>query len=806
MSHPVATLAYPSVARVPEPSARQLRPRTMNKRTSTTNQMCPTEPSKQAGTRNASERLAIPSPHSLKRTSVNVNPSNTPTAATPTDPNRFLKPMMKTRTTQPALDPRQHRADDYRRFLEQHVPQQTKPQEQVKTSRQDDLPEPPSIIETTVGSWELREILGKGGFGRVFKAYNRNSGKECAVKVMAKSAIRRQEVLERLKYEMLITRKSSHPNIVEFIHQHEDTEFLYLFIGICPRGSLKDWTDRLGSISERKIRKVMSEVASGLNYLHEKMKVIHRDLKLANVLLDQDWTPRIADFGLCAQLREDNERRLTKCGTPNYVAPEIVTRIGHGTKADVWSFGVMIYIMAFSRAPWKGSSLKEVERNITSAPLQIPTTCSQELEEVIRACLNRNPESRLTFRELLQLPFFSDTPAAVNLPPTRAEERKQLMSKIQEELHEEYQTESLARNNNTNPLVAQMKALGVDDSNSSEEAEPINPRIRGQTPAVSNKSAEPTKPAEPLEVNHSRKPEMVNKERPSVRDPFPLKSKTTRDIFNNERVRRSRTVKQPEPQTQLPIPTPSNEKPGQTPANGSTGAYVTYATNRPSFVEPIIMNLKNTLMDYELRRIDNIATEYPVKNPIESDAVFVRKFIRFPEVGLAYQFGDKAIGLNFLDNTSITLSSDRRSCQYRDHNSGEIVEFSPDKIPSTELKLKFKRIVESYRFMKTHLRSNSETLEVLKFDTRKLHVIGDLINSQHARMLLLSNHTVQFNFYDHQKILVREYGRTLVSIDPEGKTEEYFIEDIVTKRYRHMIPKIMHIMELLQSINLSNTP
>ncbi|ORX92906.1 kinase-like protein [Basidiobolus meristosporus CBS 931.73] len=766
MSQPVATLAYPAVNRVPEPTARQLRPRTMNKRpTSTATPLCSVEPTKQLASRNTNELQAIPSPYSQKRTVANPtgNPSTTPSS----DPNRYPKSATKTRT-QPVPDPRQHRADDYRRFLEQHVPQQPKQQEPAKSSRQDDLPEPPSVIETSAGTWELREILGKGGFGRVFKAYNRNTGKECAVKVMAKCAIRRQEVLERLKYEMLITRKSSHPNIVEFIHQHEDTEFLYLFIGLCPRGSLKDWTDRLGSISERKIRKVMSEVASGLNYLHEKMKTGH---------------PESPTFGLCAQLREDNERRLTKCGTPNYVAPEIVTRIGHGTKADVWSFGVMVYIMAFSRAPWKGSSLKEVERNITSAPLQIPATCSPELEEVIRACLNRNPESRLTFRELLQLPFFLETSATQNLPPTREEERKKMRSKIQEELQEEYQSEDLNRRTKVNPLVAQMKALGMDDSNSSDDAEP------GHATAQA-KRAEPSKPAAP-------KPEAVNK----AREPFQLRPKSTRDIFNNERVRRSRTAKPSDPSEKQ---APQLAAPVAPVVSESPSAYVTYATNRPAFVEPIIMNLRNTLIDYELRRIDNIANEAPVQNPITSDAVFVRKFIRFPEVGLAYQFGDKAIGLNFLDNTSITLSSDRRSCQYRDHNSGEVTEFSPEKIPTTELKIKFKRIVESYRFMKTHLRSNSETVEQIRFDTRKLHVIGDLINSQHARMLLLSNHTVQFNFYDHQKILVREYGRTLVSIDPEGKTSEYFIEDIVTKRYRHMIPKIMHIMELLQSINLSN--
>lgn len=153
-----------------------------------------------------------------------------------------------------------------------------------------------------------------------------------------------------------------HPNIVRFNECFEDDENVYMILELCPRGSLMDMLKRRKRFTEPEVRFFLLQLLGSLKYMHGK-NVIHRDLKLGNIFLDKEMNIKVGDFGLAALLVDENERKMTICGTPNYIAPEVLwgqKEGGHSFEVDLWGVGIIIYAMLVGKPPFASQDIESV--------------------------------------------------------------------------------------------------------------------------------------------------------------------------------------------------------------------------------------------------------------------------------------------------------------------------------------------------------------------------------------------------------------------------------------------------------------
>ena len=149
--------------------------------------------------------------------------------------------------------------------------------------------------------------------------------------------------------EIKIHKALRHPNIVRFEHVFEDENNVYILLEICRNESLNELIKRRKKVTEFESRVYLVQILRAVKYLHQN-KIIHRDLKLGNLFLSESMEVKLGDFGLAAKLSDDSEKRNTVCGTPNYIAPEVLTQNkGHSRPADLWSLGVIIYTLLFGK-------------------------------------------------------------------------------------------------------------------------------------------------------------------------------------------------------------------------------------------------------------------------------------------------------------------------------------------------------------------------------------------------------------------------------------------------------------------------
>jgi serine/threonine protein kinase len=163
-----------------------------------------------------------------------------------------------------------------------------------------------------------------------------------------------------------VHRTMIHPNIVRFIEVFEDEENIYMILELCQNKSLMDMLRRRKRFTEPEVRYFLLQLLGALKYMHGK-NVIHRDLKLGNIFLDRNMNIKIGDFGLAALLMDENERKKTICGTPNYIAPEVLFNSGkdgngHSFEVDLWAVGVIMYAMLVGKPPFQSTDIDSIYR------------------------------------------------------------------------------------------------------------------------------------------------------------------------------------------------------------------------------------------------------------------------------------------------------------------------------------------------------------------------------------------------------------------------------------------------------------
>ncbi|KAJ0033622.1 hypothetical protein NQD34_000729 [Periophthalmus magnuspinnatus] len=281
------------------------------------------------------------------------------------------------------------------------------------------LKEIPDILvdSRTMRRYSRGRFLGKGGFAKCFEITDLESKQVFAGKIVPKALILKQHQREKMSSEIAIHKSLNHPNVVGFHGFFEDDDFVFVVLELCRRRSLLELHKRRKAVTEPEARYLMMQLLKGVQYLHNN-RIIHRDLKLGNIFLNDDMDLKIGDFGLATKIEFDGERKKTLCGTPNYIAPEVLCKKGHSYEVDVWSPGCILYTLLVGKPPFETSCLKETYSRIKKNNYTIPWHINPSASSLIKRMLHADPSQRPTVTELLTDDFMVSGYVPQRLPTT----------------------------------------------------------------------------------------------------------------------------------------------------------------------------------------------------------------------------------------------------------------------------------------------------------------------------------------------------------------------------------------------------
>ncbi|EJW03107.1 PLK protein kinase [Edhazardia aedis USNM 41457] len=266
-----------------------------------------------------------------------------------------------------------------------------------------------SIIKdkSTKRYYQVVSMLGSGAFAQCYLCKHHET--KCAVKVIDFTKIESKKILDKIETERIIHKDLDHPNIVKMESDFKDDRFVYLVLEYCPNGGLDELSKRR-KFTETEVKNWIKQLVNALKYMHEEKKVVHRDLKLGNLFLDHNFNIKVGDFGLSAHIIE-NQKKRTVCGTPNYIAPEVIfdRAYGHSYAVDIWAIGVIMYTLLVGVPPFQKSTVKEIYEKIKNTTFEFPTKYehSRYSKDLIRDLLTRDPESRPKLDDILSHKFFT---------------------------------------------------------------------------------------------------------------------------------------------------------------------------------------------------------------------------------------------------------------------------------------------------------------------------------------------------------------------------------------------------------------
>lgn len=272
--------------------------------------------------------------------------------------------------------------------------------------------------------YELGRLLGQGTFGKVYYGRSIQTGQSVAIKVIDKEKITRARIIDQIKREISVMRLVRHPNVIHLYEVMATKTKIYFVMEYAKGGELFNKVAK-GKLKEDVARKYFQQLISAVDFCHST-GVYHRDLKPENILLDESENLKVTDFGLSAIAESKHEDGLfhTTCGTPAYVAPEVINQKGYdGVKADIWSCGVILFVLLAGYLPFYNSNLMEMYRKIEKAEYKFPSWFSLEACRLLTRILDPNPNSRISIDRIKESSWFRrglHTKAKANDPETSA--------------------------------------------------------------------------------------------------------------------------------------------------------------------------------------------------------------------------------------------------------------------------------------------------------------------------------------------------------------------------------------------------
>ncbi|KAI4308267.1 hypothetical protein L6164_031359 [Bauhinia variegata] len=355
-------------------------------------------------------------------------------------------------------------------------------------------------IKRRVGKYEVGRTIGEGTFAKVKFARNSETGEPVALKILDKEKVLKHRMAEQIRREIATMKLIKHPNVVRLYEVMGSKTKIYIVLEFVTGGELFDKIVNHGRMSEDEARRYFQQLINAVDYCHSR-GVYHRDLKPENLLLDAYGHLKVSDFGLSAlsqQVRDDGLLHTT-CGTPNYVAPEVLNDRGYdGATADLWSCGVILFVLLAGYLPFDDSNIMNLYKKISVADFTSPPWLSFSARKLITRILDPNPMTRITIPEILEDEWFKkdykppvfDEKGETNLDDVEA------VFKDSEEHHVTEKKEEQPAAMNAFDLISLSKGLNLENLFDVEQEFKRETRFTSKRPAneIINKIEQAAKP------------------------------------------------------------------------------------------------------------------------------------------------------------------------------------------------------------------------------------------------------------------------------------------------------------------------
>ncbi|XP_051164386.1 serine/threonine-protein kinase PLK1-like [Leptopilina boulardi] len=587
------------------------------------------------------------------------------------------------------------------------------------------------VIDIEKGNaYHKGQFLGKGGFAKVYLITDISTRKQYACKIIPKNRMQKIH-MQKIAREVTIHKELNHVNVVQMHHYFEDNLSVYMLLEACPRKSLMHVLGYRGKVTEPEARYYMKQMVTGVAYIHSQ-KIVHRDLKPGNMFLSERMIVKIGDFGLAT--RPDGQRRkVTLCGTPNFIAPEVLYKQAYSYEADVWALGCILYALLVGQPPFDTATLKETYTRICNNHYREvdDTMASRNGQDLIRWLLHPNPELRPSLERVKEHPYLTKEYVPSFLPDTCCYRTPQLsiIEPINTAISPSSSVVSTMNNNN----------------NHHYHGEEImqHSQLRAQSPTRNDcrkQSGKGQKVSNWLSKKLSKLPKLpwFRQRLSSVLCPEARKKQTLMETNG-----------------------------GQTP------------------ILPQSVQMNRALED----GLAEIKCRQAIRNPPKVDDVtplFVIKWIDYSnKYGLGFQLSDKSVGVLFNDSTKMSYTPDRRRVEYM-RTDDEVTRYHREKdVPSSlETKLDILRYFTEY--MEHHLTEGGEIKEVRNMRQSRSACVPRMrrwLRTDKAIVMELTGPLLQVNFFmDHTKMVVsqeplcKEY--LITYIDAGRRVSSYWLSDL----------------------------
>ncbi|KAG1748400.1 kinase-like domain-containing protein [Suillus paluster] len=678
-------------------------------------------------------------------------------------------------------------------------------------------PSPPRLIVDQNRQVQYYRVgfLGEGGFARVYEVADGRhaAAQHLACKVVTKSSLKTKKAKTKLYAEIKIHRSLAHPNIVRFQECFEDDENVYMTLELCTSGSLMDMLRRRRRFSECEARFFLVQLIGACHYMHSH-QVIHRDLKLGNLFLDANMNIKVGDFGLAALIENPGERKKTICGTPNYIAPEVLfdTANGHSFEVDTWSIGVILYTLVIGRPPFQTKDVKEIYTRIRD-------------NDCITSILTPDPSKRPSLLEILKSPFI-DYGIVPPFIPVSAHDAPPDFRYL------------------TRPMS--LKAVWLDDDHISTIAVPSAPEEKAKNPITSTiaqqekefqKAVQPGSPISAL-LSSARQPLVMStngaKESPlfrklqAVKDAkSPLRNvrtaqgtdapRGTREKHHDQQrqkeleSQKARIVAQMAPVAGLGVPRPDEDQENLPPTR-----------KEPKGKEPMRGERKETLVHHDVHVESPQAAGKLFRDPrddttVPDERVFIVSWVDYcNKYGMGYALTDGSVGVHFNDSTTLILSADKHHFDYiSSRRQGTVYvrkNYSVTEFPE-DLKNKVYLLKHFERYIMDRLYGDYEYTFEDHDRTKGMDFVQKYLRMKHVIVFKMSHDVLQFNFYDHSKVILSSHGLLVTHIDKNYKIARFTLSEIMAislrppvadpeqaKFNQRLVDKLKYCKEVLTSI------
>ena len=263
--------------------------------------------------------------------------------------------------------------------------------------------------EAKITDFEIIKELGSGSFGSVYLAKHKVTKAEYAIKAIDKRNKTNQEEKPYFRREVEVMYKIHHPNVVKLYGHFEDNNYCYFVMEYISKGNVYNLlpTDKKKRLSTKIASSLIKDVISAVYFLHHMTPpIIHRDIKPENVLLAEGLIAKLTDFGWSNYI-EGDQKRTTVCGTPIYLAPEILEDKGHDEGVDIWCIGVLLFELVTATVPFNGNDIDTLKENILNLKISWPKDINTDAKNLIMKILKKDSKDRLPLEDMLKHPFIT---------------------------------------------------------------------------------------------------------------------------------------------------------------------------------------------------------------------------------------------------------------------------------------------------------------------------------------------------------------------------------------------------------------